>query len=621
MSKTKDVIKKQPQYFSDHFNIDKSKLKELGVFDPILDSDSRLFVEPSLLQYSSSEIFKDAYKAYHDKFSKIYKALSLFENEGDLHWNIAKNLIDFPEYSATCIGYSNSTDGKGSGDEFNGKILDSLYSVIDKLKDNPDLLPFAPYLEKGIGGDRISDMIQNIIDEYICDYTTNIMQELGLTGNRRYLSKNLRKEYWLLKNPYSKNEIKLLPRDILRDITISDKAGDISDEIISQNWEIRGIVDKNIGNAFFEASKDDRKTRIFDELFADPEIFIKILQEVKDYDVRKYNLDNDKSGIWRWLEDAKSLTSNTDLFSKDVVNEGDKPLIDRVESIIDNFKIATEEKGFWSYFWTNVESGYFEHVHESYSQLILSFLCNCSIRLEGLEIKKFYENNQLITKFSLNGKNLFLYVKHSDNKQLKSGYEKVLEKAKKSKSDQYLYLVINFAVDKPKQLASIKTIENDQFCKLHLVDAIIQEASENVPMIRFDSLNISKLYKAYHKASKGGKERHKETEAIKSNIIKPMFANRELIKGSSVQQRANKIWKISIEAFSTKDDNNQPYSQDQINSRVSDFASKYQLDVDILEESAFYFQGDDKSETIYKWCRNFNRSKSYPASLVSVCAS
>ncbi len=620
MSKTKDVIKNQPQYFSDHFNIDKSRLKELGTFDPILDSDSRLFVEPSLLQYSSSEIFKDAYKAYNDKFSKIYKALSLCENEGDLHWNIAKNLIDFPEYSATCIGYSNSTDGKGSGDEFNGKILDSLYSVIDKLRDNPDLLPFAPYLEKGIGGDRISDMLQNIVDEYICDYTTNIMQEFGLTGNHRYLSKNLCKEYWLLKNPHSKNVIKLLPRDILRDITISDKAGDISDEIISQNCEIRGIVDKNIGNAFFEASKDDRKSRIFDELFADPEIFIKILQEIKGYDVQKYNLDNDKNGVWRWLKDVQNLTSNTDLFSQNVVNDSNKPLIDRVESIIANFKTSTEEKGFWSCFWTNVEVGYFEHVHESYSQLILSFLCNCSIDLEGLEIKKFYDNNQLISKFSLNGKNLFLYVKHSDNKQLKSGYEKVLEKAKKSKSDQYLYLVINFAEDKPQQLNSIKTIENDQFCKIHLADAIIQETSENVPMIRFDGLDITKLYKAYYKASKGGKGRHKETEAIKSNIIKPMFANRELIKGSSVQQRANKIWKISTEAFSKKDDN-QPYSQDQINGRIFNFAKKYQLNFTVLKKSAPYFQGDDKSETIYKWCRNFNRLKSDPASSVNVCAS
>jgi hypothetical protein len=447
------------------------------------------------------------------------------------------------------------------------------------------------------------------------------MQELGLSGNLRYLSKNLQKQYSLLKNPYSRSAIKLLPRDILRDITISDKAGDISDEIISQNWEIRSMVDKNIGNAFFEASKEKRKLRIFDELFADPEIFVRILQEIKDYDVKNYNLDNDKKGVWRWLQDARNLTSSTDLFSQNNANDGNKSLIDRVESIITNFKLATEEKGFWSCFWTNVEAGYFEHVHESYSQLILSFLCNCSIGLEGLEIKKFYDNNQLISKFSLNDKNLFLYVKHSDNKQLKSGYEKILEKAKESKSDQYLYLIVNFAEDKPQQLKSIKTIENEQFCKIHLVDAIIQETSENIPAIRFDGLDISKLYKAYHKASKGGKERHKETEAIKSNIIKPMFANRELIKGGSVQHRANKIWAITTEAFSKKDDDDQPYNQDQINGRISNFANKYKLDVSTLKESAFYFQSDDKSETIYKWCRNFNRSKSDPASLDNVCAS
>lgn len=597
----------QPQYFSDHFKIDKAKLKELGVFDPILDSDSRLFVEPSLLQYSSSKIFQDAYKAYHEKFGKIYKTLSLCENKGDLNWNIAKNLVDFPEYKFTCIGYGNSIDGRGSAEEFNGKILDSLYSVIDKLKDNPDLLPFAPYLEKGIGGDRISDMLQNIIDEYICDYTASIMQELGLIGNCRHLSKNLQKQYNLLKNPYSKSVIKLLPRDILRDITISDKAGDISDEIISQNWEIRKMVDKNIGDAFFKASKEKRKSRIFDELFLDPEIFTKILQEIKDYDVKNYNLDSDRKGVWKWLEDAKNLTSNTDLFSQNNVNEGNKSLIDSVESTIANFKLATEEKGFWSCFWANVETGYFEHVHESYSQLIVSFLCNCSVGLEGLEIKKFYDNNQLITKFSLKGKNLFLYVKHSDNKQLKSGYEKILEKAKESKSDQYLYLIINFKVDNPKQLDSIKTIENDRFCKIHLIDAIIQETSENMPAIRFDGLDISKLYKAYHKASKGGKKRHKETEVIKKNIIKPLFENRELIKGSSVQQRADKIWAITAEVFSETDDDNQPYKQEEFSKRISNFANKYQLELAILEESAPYFQGDDKSETIYKWCRNFNR--------------
>lgn len=44
-----------PTYFSDYFKIDKEKLKALGVFNPILNFDTKLFVEPLLLRQSSSK--------------------------------------------------------------------------------------------------------------------------------------------------------------------------------------------------------------------------------------------------------------------------------------------------------------------------------------------------------------------------------------------------------------------------------------------------------------------------------------------------------------------------------------------------------------------------------------
>ncbi len=39
--------KPKPIYFSDYFKVDKAKLKELGVFDPILNFDTKLFVDPT----------------------------------------------------------------------------------------------------------------------------------------------------------------------------------------------------------------------------------------------------------------------------------------------------------------------------------------------------------------------------------------------------------------------------------------------------------------------------------------------------------------------------------------------------------------------------------------------
>lgn len=241
--KSKDVMKNnQPKYFSDQFQVDKSRLKELGVFDPILNVDSRLFIEPALLQYSSSDIIRNSYQTYRQRFTKIFDALSACEREGDFYWTIAEQLVRFPEYKYTCIGYGKTIDGRGSEKEFNRKILDALYVAIKKCKDYPDLFLFAPYLGKGIGGDRVSDMVQNIIDEEVCDYTTDVMQKLSLEGDANYLSINLRRRYRLIKNPLSNQVIKFLPIDILRDMTVSDKAADICDEIMQNNHEIHSIA-------------------------------------------------------------------------------------------------------------------------------------------------------------------------------------------------------------------------------------------------------------------------------------------------------------------------------------------------------------------------------------------
>lgn len=61
---------KEPIHFSDYFNIDKAILKELGVFDPILNFDTKVFVEPLLLKNSASEIIRNSYQTslYTTKF-------------------------------------------------------------------------------------------------------------------------------------------------------------------------------------------------------------------------------------------------------------------------------------------------------------------------------------------------------------------------------------------------------------------------------------------------------------------------------------------------------------------------------------------------------------------------
>ena len=49
----------KPISFAKHFKIDKARLSELGVFNPILNFDTKLFVEPLLLKKSASPIIRE----------------------------------------------------------------------------------------------------------------------------------------------------------------------------------------------------------------------------------------------------------------------------------------------------------------------------------------------------------------------------------------------------------------------------------------------------------------------------------------------------------------------------------------------------------------------------------
>ena len=96
MRKTKDVIKNQPQYFSDYFNIDKAKLKELGVFDPILNFDTKVFVDPLLLKKSSNEIIRNSAKTFDEFFITLLTLVKISKPEDDKAWNDAQRRVKFP---------------------------------------------------------------------------------------------------------------------------------------------------------------------------------------------------------------------------------------------------------------------------------------------------------------------------------------------------------------------------------------------------------------------------------------------------------------------------------------------------------------------------------------------
>ena len=602
----------QPQYFSDHFNIDKAKLKELGVFDPILNFDTKVFVEPLLLKKSSNEIIKKSANTFDQFFIDLLTLIKISQEEGDKPWRQAKRIVKVPEYKYTCIGYgTDSINGSGSGAELNEKILQSAKEIVKFAKDNPHIFLILPLLEEGVGADIISDMTQNIIDEDICNFTTDIMQKIGLVGNCKHRAKN-RLIYDLPYNPFSKCPVKLLPDDILSDLPLADSFDDWLVNNADINSDLRASVNKHIGDSWIESNKAQKKEQVLNLLKNDKPFFVQVLETLKNYDFSHYNLEEDYQGLHRWLKDSeKFIKFKPSDRQIGFLDDDLEKIFLAVGEIINHFKQSIEDEELWRIFWTQHYSK-LTHVKEFYSQMLFYMVASSWINSKDNNLSCVRSLNkqskQIDFKFSVLGKySVNVMVKHSDNYNgLEKGYSKKVKNSKSRLKEKDFYIVMNFNVEKSKQLEAIKKSEEEGF-KIIEVDVAEKDNREGIfdfeaPNLEFDNMltefedmpNIDNQY--FTEKSKGGKKRHEKTDIIKNNIIKPMFANTGLIKGTSTQQRADKISEIISNAFDDEEDKE----------KLPNFAKIYNLDYETLEQARGYFK-DSKSERIYKWCLEFSK--------------
>ena len=479
-----------PVHFSDHFNIDKQKLNELGVFDPILNFDTKVFVEPLLLRESSSPIIKNSYQNYKTFFANLLLLLRKSETVGDRCWRAAKRIVDFPEYEYTCIGYSKGdTEGLGSGIKFNDQILQSAKEIVDLANGNPEIFLLLPLLEKGIAGDRISDMVQGIIDEDICEYTKDIMAKIGLKGNCHYSTKNFR-SYSLPRNPFSNIPIKLIPSDILLNLPVADNIDSLVEEMTTYNARLRDLVSRDIGLIWIEMTKAERKSTLLKELKTNKEFFVETLKALKEYKFEHYDLETDYEGLYKWLENSQDFIKVE--LAKETRHCPDnlESLSFAVTAIIHHFRDTIENKEIWRTFWTKYRSEY-RHVRVYYSQMLFFTVCNAWLASQDSNIKMNlkYNAKHIDLEFAISGKyRIVIHVKHANNTSLEKSYKAILETCRDLNNEKHLYVIMNFKEEPASQLKEIRIIENP-ICKIFEVDVTKRDVEKDDSLFDLPELN------------------------------------------------------------------------------------------------------------------------------------
>ena len=349
---------------SAHFGIARTAADDW--FDPILDHDTKLFVDPFL-------VFRERlgpWAGAHDEIVAHFNQAFLLVAQGNrapdsLPYKKAVDILIFREPKELCLGYTpRGTAGLGSGFGFAKLIATAIADAIERGLAHPRHFEELGILQKGIGSDRISDIACTVLKRRLIEYTQGIARRhaLPMARHRLYASGfdgvRLRwqsDEVEALTNPVSGGPLLLAPERFLRDLPVlnaDDWWDHYENERLRQdvNYHIMGRVDK--ATIIAAARRDPEAVRRWTE--------IREGEPAEPYDIAR-----DKRGVWQWEPHATAYAREHPLQLRPAASaEEFNGVIDMVTA---RFKHFVEEDGGWKLLWDDQSR---KEKHEQASQLL-----------------------------------------------------------------------------------------------------------------------------------------------------------------------------------------------------------------------------------------------------------
>ena len=158
--------------FSDFFKVSPDVLEKYGAFNISLVADLPLFVDPFLLFNSK----KTKYRTLHDQMIDYLRFLRDKSMGGALTPGLIQAWYTFPEIKQNWLGFTLSgNNGRGLGKTFANALNENLGQLFKSF--GSEAVTKGSHLEKlcligkGVGKDSISDFTNNLIFEFLLEYT------------------------------------------------------------------------------------------------------------------------------------------------------------------------------------------------------------------------------------------------------------------------------------------------------------------------------------------------------------------------------------------------------------------------------------------------------------------
>jgi hypothetical protein len=427
----------KPVLFSQAFDVDPKAIEQAGLLDPILNSDTRVFIDPLLLSTSGNSVIADtAFEALKRRYSEIVRLVAASTHQGDPAWREAERRLNLQERPETGLGYGGSgTSGSSRPLSLKRTILSTLKEITVLGEKDPQIVSLIGLFEEGVGPDTISDLTTNFVLQQLCEITSVFCTQSKVRQIRfdSYGGINLPK------NPFRDAPVVLVPRDILRDLPLAADWDDVS-RVINEIVEIRDRVNELLGpitQATLTQKKDALRKAVMSSLATFREFFQEILSASDNYDP---NEDPLNVFAFRGL-----MNESLDRFSgwiKPPTGPSREELERIVLDVIASFRRLVEDNNLWEMLWTS--DG--KPKRERASQLLFFAVADIVCKANNIDISP--ETNSgggpVDFKFSSGYKNrLVVEIKRSTG-TIESGYRrqiKIYERA--ADTDSSIFLIID----------------------------------------------------------------------------------------------------------------------------------------------------------------------------------
>ena len=464
-----------PKLFSEQFQIAPKALEKAGLFNPILNLDTKLFIDPLLLRHSKHEtIAKAGVAEYKRYFEGIISLLSNSQNENDFAWKNAYKQLPEKEIPGTCLGYGiNSISGRSIAIKHRNEIIYTANEIIKLGLKDPELFSLLPLFNEGIGPDTISDITTRAILFSLLEFTAQQANIFGIKTEPRTIYGRI---VQVIRNPLRpKSFILLIPRDILRNLPFVEKWEDI-EQAARFNGELRDRVNRLLAGIFKEKTKNAKKSKIA-EILGNKQAMADLIKVIKECKANSYDFKKDNEGLLVWEKATENINTilRPDGATYSTTKEG---LANLVNTIIEQYKFLIENRGLNKLIWKEDAKN---HCKESVAQLLFFAVAHCYCVANDVDISPEMDtgNGRVDFKFSKGyRKKVIVEIKYSDNHNTVNGYDRQLNEYLKSEETvlgHYVVLDVGKMGDKEKKLYDKYNKSNSKTkSELSIIDAKIK---------------------------------------------------------------------------------------------------------------------------------------------------